>query len=218
MSDSVWPHRRQPTRLSHPWDSPGKNTGVGCHFLLQCMKVKSESEVAQSCPTLSDPMTAAYQAPPSMGFSRQEYRSGVPLPSPNYISTLYYKYNCIVVVMSNSLQPHAQQHTSLLCPSLSPRVCSNSYLLSWWCHPTISSCHPLLILPSIFPNIRVFSKSLLFASCGQSTRASASALVLPMNIQGWFPLGTTGLISLQSKGLSKVFSSTTVRIHQFFSA
>ena len=56
MSDSVRPHRRQPTRLPHPWDSPGKNTGVGCHFLLQCMKVKSESEVAQSCPTLSDPM------------------------------------------------------------------------------------------------------------------------------------------------------------------
>ena len=56
MSDSVWPHRRQPTRLCHPWDSPGKNTGVGCHFLLQCMKVKSESEVAQSCPTFSDPM------------------------------------------------------------------------------------------------------------------------------------------------------------------
>ena len=56
MSDSVQPHRRQPTRLCHPWDPPGKNTGVGCHFLLQCMKVKSESEVAQSCPTLSDPM------------------------------------------------------------------------------------------------------------------------------------------------------------------
>ena len=56
MSDSVWPHRRQPTRLPHPWDSPGKNTGAGCHFLLQCMKVKSESEVAQSCPTLSEPM------------------------------------------------------------------------------------------------------------------------------------------------------------------
>ena len=56
MSDSVWPHRRKPTRLPRPWDSPGKNTGVGCHFLLQCMKVKSESEAAQSCPTLSDPM------------------------------------------------------------------------------------------------------------------------------------------------------------------
>ena len=74
--------RRQPTRLPRPWDSPGKNTGVGCHFLLQCMKVKSESEVAQSCPTLATPWTAAYQAPPFMGFSRQEYWGGVPLPSP----------------------------------------------------------------------------------------------------------------------------------------
>ena len=81
MSNSVGPHRRQPTRLPRPWNSPGKNTGVGCHFLLQCMKVKSESEVAQSCLTLSDPMDAAFQAPPSMGFSRQEYWSGVPLPS-----------------------------------------------------------------------------------------------------------------------------------------
>ena len=61
MSDSVQPHRRQPIRLPRPWDSPGKNTGVGCHFLLQCMKVKSESEVAQSCPTLSDPMDCSLQ-------------------------------------------------------------------------------------------------------------------------------------------------------------
>ena len=75
-------HRWQPTRLPHPWDSPGKNTGVGCHFLLQCMKVKNESKVAQSCPTVSDPWTAVHQAPPSMGFSRQEYWSGVPLPAP----------------------------------------------------------------------------------------------------------------------------------------
>ena len=82
MLDSVRPHRRQPTRLPCPWDSPGKNTGVGCHFLLQCMKVKSESEVAQSVLLLATPWTAAYQAPPSMGFSRQEYWSGVPLPSP----------------------------------------------------------------------------------------------------------------------------------------
>ena len=69
---TVWPHRRQPTRPCRPWDSPGKNTGVSCHFLLQCMKVKSESEVAQSCLLLATPWTAAYQAPPSMGFSRQE--------------------------------------------------------------------------------------------------------------------------------------------------
>ena len=78
MSNSVRPHRRQPTGLCHPEDSPGKNTRVGCHFLLQCMKVKSLSRF-QHCAT---PWTAAYQAPPSMGFSRQEYWSGVPLPSP----------------------------------------------------------------------------------------------------------------------------------------
>ena len=79
---TLWPHRRQPNRLPHPWYSPGKNTGVGCHFLLQSIKVKSESEVAQSCPTLHNPWIAAYQAPPSMRFSRKEYWSGVSLPSP----------------------------------------------------------------------------------------------------------------------------------------
>ena len=83
MSDPVRHHRWQPTRLPRPWDSPGKNTGVGCHFLLQRMKVKSESEVAQSCRLLATSWTAAYQAPLSMGFSRQEYWSGVPLPSPD---------------------------------------------------------------------------------------------------------------------------------------
>ena len=107
VSDSVQPHRRQPTRFSHPWDSPGKNTGVGCHFLLQCMKVKSEREVAQplSCVRLLA-WTAAYQAPPSMGFSRQKYWSRVPLPSPNkpvsssellccyFIVLLHWKTHC----------------------------------------------------------------------------------------------------------------------------
>ena len=75
MSDSVQPHRQQPTRLPRPWDSPGKNTGVGCRFLLQCVKVKSLSRAQ----LLVTPWTAGYQAPPSMGFSRQEYWSGVPL-------------------------------------------------------------------------------------------------------------------------------------------
>ena len=84
---SVRPHRRQPTKLPCPWDSPGKITGVGCHFLLQCMKVKSESEVAQSCATLATPWTAAYQAPPSMGFSRQEYWSALPFPSPSEVTS-----------------------------------------------------------------------------------------------------------------------------------
>ena len=88
VSDSVRPYRRQPSWLPSRWDSPGKNTGVGCHFLLQRMKVKSESEVAQSYPTLSDPRTAAYQAPLSMGFSRQEYWIGLPLPSPDMCDVL----------------------------------------------------------------------------------------------------------------------------------
>ena len=82
VSDSVRPHRRQPTRLPRPWDSPGKNTGVGCHFLLQCMKVKSESEVAQSCPTLSDPMDCSPPGPSVPGIPRAGALAWVPSPSP----------------------------------------------------------------------------------------------------------------------------------------
>ena len=82
MSYSVQPHRWQPTRLPRPWDFPGKNTGVGCYFLLQCMKEKSEREVAQLCPTLCDPMDCGLPGSTVHGFSRQEYWSGVPLPSP----------------------------------------------------------------------------------------------------------------------------------------
>ena len=81
VSDSVWPRRWQPTRLPHPWDSPGKNTRVGCHFLLQCMKVKVKVKLLSHVWLFLTPWTAAYQAPPSVGFSRQEYWSGVPLPS-----------------------------------------------------------------------------------------------------------------------------------------
>ena len=88
MSNSVQPHRRLPSRLPRPWDSPGKNTGVGRHFLLQCIKVKSEREVSQSCLTLSDPRDCSHQALPSMGFSRQEYWSGVPSLSPAYYTIL----------------------------------------------------------------------------------------------------------------------------------
>ena len=89
MSNSVRPHRWQPTRLPRPWDSPGKNTGVACHFLLQCMKVKSEREGTHSCPTLATPWTAAYQAPLSTGFSGQKYWSGVPSPSGSTFDKIY---------------------------------------------------------------------------------------------------------------------------------
>ena len=104
MSDSVRPHRRQPTRLPRPWDSPGKNTGVSCHFLLQCMKVKSESEVTQSCPTLLNPMDCSPPGPPSMVFSRQEYWSGVPLPSPKLNYKVSKTYNKTVTKIIQSFQ------------------------------------------------------------------------------------------------------------------
>ena len=121
--------------------------------------------------------------------------------------------------MSNSLQTHELQHSRLLCPPLSPRVCSNSYPLSWWCYVTISSSViPFSFCLQSFPASGSFPVSQLLAQSGQSTEASASASVLPMNIQGWFPLGLTGLISLLSKGLSRVFSSTTIQNYQFFGA
>ena len=112
--------------------------------------------------------------------------------------------------MSDSLRPHGLQHARPPCPSPNPRVCSNSCRLSQWCHPTIlSSVVPFSYLQS-FPASGSFLMSQLFASGGQSIRASASASVLLMNIQDWFPLGLTGLISLKSKGLSRVFSKTTI--------
>ena len=91
LSDSVQPHRRQPTRLPRPWDSPGKNTGVGCPFLLQCMKGKVKVKSLSHVRLLATPWTVAYQAPPSMGFSRQEYWSGVPLPSPQMAPKTIFK-------------------------------------------------------------------------------------------------------------------------------
>ena len=91
MSDSVRPHRWQSTRFPHPWDSQGKNTEVGCHFLLQCMKGKVKVKSLSHVWLLATPWTAAYQAPSSMGFSRREYWSGLPLPSPN-CALEYYKY------------------------------------------------------------------------------------------------------------------------------
>ena len=104
------------------------------------------------------------------------------------------------------------------CPSPTPRVHSNSYPSSQWCHPAISSCRPLLLLLPIHPSIRSFPISQLFAWGGQSIGVSASASVLPMNTQDWSPLGWTGWTSLQSKGLSRVLSNTADQKHQFFSA
>ena len=122
-------------------------------------------------------------------------------------------------VVSNSLWPHEPQHARPPCPSPTPRVHPNPCPLSQWWHPTISSSIiPFSSCPQSFPALMSFQMSQLSTSGGQSIGVSASTSVLPMNIQDWFPLGWTAWISLQPKGLSRVFSNTTVQKHQFFSA
>ena len=116
-----------------------------------------------------------------------------------------------------SLPPHGLQHARLPCLSTSPRACSNSCPLSQWYYPISSSVIPFSSCLQSYPVSGSFLMSWLFASRGQSIGASASASVLPMNIQDWFPLGLTGLISLQSKEFSRVFSNPTVQKHQFSS-
>ena len=119
-------------------------------------------------------------------------------------------------VVSGSLRPHRLQHARLPCPSPTPGTCSNSRPPSQWCHPATSSSVALFsFCPQTFPASESFPVSWLFASGGQRIGASASSPVLSMNIQDWFLLVLTGLISLLSKGLSGVFSSTTVWKHQF---
>ena len=130
-----------------------------------------------------------------------------------YINIVQVTYS----VVFSSLQPHGLQHARLPCPSPTLRAYSNSCLSNWWYHPTISSSViPFYSWLQSFPASGSFPMSQFFTSGGQSIRVSASASVLPMNIQDWSPLGWTGWISLQSKGPSRVFSNTTVQKHQFF--
>ena len=120
-------------------------------------------------------------------------------------------------VVSNSLRPHELQHTRPPCPAPTPGVYSNSSPLSQWCHPTISSSViPFSSCPQSFPASGSFPMSQFFLSDGWSIGVSASTIVLPIITQDWIPLGWTGWISLQSKGLSSIFSNTTVHKHQFF--
>ena len=117
-----------------------------------------------------------------------------------------------LLAVSNSLQPHRLQLARLRCPSPSLGACPDlSSIESGMPSNSLVLCHPLFLLPSIFPSIRVFPNELALTSGGQNIGALASASVLPMNIQGWFPLGLTGLISMQSKSLSRVFSNTIVQ-------
>ena len=119
-------------------------------------------------------------------------------------------------VVSDSLWPREPHHARPPCPSPTPGVHPNPYPFCWWCHPTISSSVvPFSSCPQFFPASGSFQMSQLFSSVGQSIGVSASTSVLPMDIQNWFPLGWTGWTSLQSKGLSRVFSHTTAQKHQF---
>ena len=188
----------------------------------------------QSCPTLCDPMDCSLPGssvhgilqagvllewvamPASRGYSQSRNRTHIPCTCCTGRQILYPLNHLLLFlshsVVANSFRPHALQHTRLPCPPLSLGACRNSCPLSWWCHPTISSCViPFSSYLQSFPASESFLVSQLFTLGGQSIGASASASVLPMNIQDWFPLGLTGLISLQSKGLSKVFSNITVQ-------
>ena len=134
-------------------------------------------------------------------------------------SGIYYNVQFSCSVMPDSLRSHGLQHTRLPCPSPTPGAYSNSCPSSQWCHPAISfSVVPFSSRLQSFPESGSFPMSQFFTSGSQSIGVSASASVLPMNIHDWSPLGWTGLISLQPKGLSRVFSNTTIQKHQFFGA
>ena len=147
----------------------------------------------------------------------------MPVWSPSFIIKAFHNIFAHSVqfsrsVVSNSLQLHELQYVRPPCPSPTPGVHPNPCPSSWWCHPTISMVVPFSSCPQSFPASGSFQMSQLFTSGGQSTGVSASTSVLPMNTQDWSPVGWTGWISLQSKGLSRVFSNTTVQKHQFFGA
>ena len=118
--------------------------------------------------------------------------------------------------ISDSLRPHGVQQSRLCCPSPTPGAWSNSCPSSRWCHPTISSCHLLFLLPSIFPSIRVFSTESVLCIRWPKCWSFGFSISPSSEYSGWISLGFTPLISLQSKGLSRVFSNTTVQKHQFF--
>ena len=147
---------------------------------------------------------------------QQEHNPNPVEPNYSHSQSQFSSVQCSV--MSDSLRPHGLQHARIPCPSPTLRACSNLCPSSQRCHPTILSVIPFSSLHQSFPPSESFAMSRFFVSCGQSIGVLASASVLPMNIQDWFPLGWTGWISLQSKRLSRVFSNTTVQKHQFFGA
>ena len=200
---------------SGPWDFSGKNTGVDCHFLLQGIFLSHESKPCllhwQTDSLLSEPPrkpSIAVRGGNKIAFS--VYTFGIPIILTDH--SLQFSRS----VVSDSLQHHGLKQARLPYPSPTPGGYSNSCPSSWWCHPTSSpSIVPFSCLQS-FPASGSFQMTQLFTSGSQSTGASASASVLPMNIWDWFHLGCTGWISLLPKGFSRVLSKNRVQKLQFF--
>ena len=190
ISDCVWPHGLQPARLLCPWNSPGKNTGVGSRALLQ-------------------------EIFPTQGLNLGLLNCSQILDHLGYPSHLIYQFSGSVV--SNSLWPYGLQHARLPCPAPAPGACSNSSPSSQWCHPSHPLSFPSLPVFNLSQHWGLFLRSQFFTSGGQSITVSAS--VLPVNIQDWFPLEFNGLI-LQSKGLSSLLqypsSKASVLQHSAF--
>ena len=200
MSNSLQPHG-----LYSPWNSPGQNTRVGRHSLLQQIFPTQKSNWG-----LLHCRHILYQ----LSYQLVSYQLSYKL-----VATSFTSWATSHSVVSDSLRPHESQHARPPCPSPTPGVHSNSCPSSRWCHPTISfSVIPFSSCPQSLPASGSYPVSQLFAWGGQSIGVSASASVLPKKSQSWSPLRWTGWISLQSKGLSRVFSNTTVQKHQLFSA
>ena len=224
-------------RLLSPWDSPGKNTGVGCHALLQGtfwtqgLNSGLLTQADSLPPKSPEKMRRGVQSQlKDSGFKSRcelhgfikwtwaflhnsgalfscfpQMKSLLPVPAGSFQRVLYIQFSRSV--MSGSLWPHEPQHARPPCPSPTPGVHPNPCPLSRWSHPTISSSVvPFSSCPQSFPASGSFQMSQLFASGGQNIGVSASTSVLPMNTQDWSPLGWTGWTSLQSKGLSRIFS------------
>ena len=217
MSDSVRPHGLQHTRLPCPSLSPGVCSNScplsqWCHptYFIFSRPLLLLSSNFPGIRVFYNEWALCIRWPKYWNFSF------IVSPSNEYsgmISSV--QFSCLV--MSDSLWTHGPQHARLPYPSPTPRVYPNSCPLNWWCHPTISSSVvPFSSRLQSFPVSESFQMSQLFESGGQNIGVSASAPVLPMNTQDWSPLGWTGWISLESRGLSRVFSNTMVQKHQFF--
>ena len=190
MSDFLPPCELQPARLPCPWDFPGKNNGVGCHFLIQGIFSNHGSNVF---PTMVDSLSPSHPGKVS--------------PSQTFVVVQLFSHVWLFLTPWTAACQAPCLHSLL-------ELAQTKAIESVMPYSHLIICFLLSFLPSIFPSIRIFSNEWAFHIRWPQ---GASASVLQMNIQGWFPLGLIGLISLQSKGLSRVFSNTTVQKHQFFS-